>query len=131
MLELELGPDDLAEALERIEVEAAAHALSDARRYRIRLLTEEILSNVLRHANFSGNPPRVTVTLTSDERGDATLRFCDRAAMFDPLKHPDPDLDRPLYSRKPGGLGIYLLKQLAREVHYRYENGYNILELTV
>jgi anti-sigma regulatory factor (Ser/Thr protein kinase) len=131
MLELELGPDDLTEALERIEAEAAAHALSDARRYRIRLLAEEILSNVLRHANFSGNPPRVTVTLAIDERGDATLRFRDCAAMFNPLKHPDPDLDRPLYSRKPGGLGIYLLKQLAREVHYRYENGYNILELTV
>ena len=131
MLELELGPDDLAEALKRIEAEAAAHELSDARRYRIRLLAEENLSNVLRHADFGEKPPRVTFTMTIDERGEATLRFRDRAAMFDPLKHPDPDLDHPLYLRKPGGLGIYLLKQLAREVHYRYENGYNILELTV
>jgi serine/threonine-protein kinase RsbW len=131
MLEMKVEAEGLTEALERIEREAASHGLTDAARYRIRLLAEEIMSNVLRHADFGDHPPGLFVRLDIDREGKARMCFRDRAAKFNPLMHPDPDLDRPLYCRKPGGLGIYLLKQLAEEVHYRYEMGHNILELSL
>ncbi|NDJ13692.1 MAG: ATP-binding protein [Acidobacteriia bacterium] len=42
----------------------------------------------------------------------------DACAEYNPLLRPDPNLDVPLLERKAGGLGVFLVKQLADEVEY-------------
>ena len=59
------------------------------------------------------------------------LTFTDKGIPYDPLKKRDPDVTLGAEERKAGGLGIYMVKQYMDDVSYRYEDGRNILTLTL
>jgi len=53
----------------------------------------------------------------------------DNGHPFDPTAAPEPDLSLPLERRRPGGLGIHLMRSMMDRVHYRRSDGSNILRL--
>ena len=53
------------------------------------------------------------------------MEVSDTANAFDPLSLPSPDLTLPLEQRKPGGLGVMLVRKLMDEVHYERRDGRN------
>ena len=55
--------------------------------------------------------------------------FKDKGKAFDPLLVCKPDITAPLSQRRPGGLGIHIVKKLMDSVSYRYEDGQNILTI--
>ncbi len=57
----------------------------------------------------------------------ACLTFADRGVPYDPLAKPDPDVTLPAEKRRIGGLGVYMVKQMADNVRYEYHDGQNIL----
>lgn len=85
----------------------------------------EAFSNIASYAYKSGG----TVLLKTKVEGDwYRLIFKDRGKEFNPLLHKDPeDLTQSVEQRKIGGLGIYMIKQMADMVEYEYINGCNIL----
>ena len=58
-----------------------------------------------------------------------TLTFIDSGVPYDPLAKEDPTITRIKEGRKPGGLGIFMVKKTMDEMEYRYENGKNILTI--
>lgn len=50
---------------------------------------------------------------------------------FNPLTAPVPDVDLPADQRKPGGLGIYLVRKFAEEMHYERCGGRNRLTIAI
>ena len=48
---------------------------------------------------------------------------------FNPLDQAAPDLAADISSRQVGGLGIYLVKQMASRLTYEYRDGGNVLKL--
>ena len=48
---------------------------------------------------------------------------------FNPLDSAAPDLSADISSRQVGGLGIYLVKQMAGRLTYEYRDGGNVLTL--
>ncbi|MBR1483112.1 MAG: ATP-binding protein, partial [Ruminococcus sp.] len=58
-----------------------------------------------------------------------TVIFKDNGAPFNPLLVQDPDVTLPLSKRKPGGLGIFIVKKLMSDYSYTYENGQNVLKI--
>lgn len=83
----------------------------------VSLALDEVLSNVLRHGQPAGCPPAVEVTFRAGE-GTFEFEVSDACAAYNPLLRADPNLDVPLMERKAGGLGVFLVKQLADEVEY-------------
>ena len=71
-----------------------------------------------------------------DERGrldgdDIVITLEDRAPEFDPLVVPSPDLSIPPLQRKPGGMGIHLMRVSTDSLEHRPRpGGGNILTLT-
>jgi anti-sigma regulatory factor (Ser/Thr protein kinase) len=49
---------------------------------------------------------------------------------YNPLKNPDPDLDKFLEQGKIGGFGIFLVKQSMDDVQYEYANEKNRITIT-
>ncbi len=90
------------------------------------LALEEILSNVIRHGCEPGRDYDIRVRISLG-KGRYELQISDNATPYNPLLRPDPNLDLPLEQRTPGGLGIFLVKQLADDLRYEFENGRNIL----
>jgi serine/threonine-protein kinase RsbW len=49
----------------------------------------------------------------------------DRGAPFNPLEHPPPDTGLSLDERRPGGLGILLVRRIMDHTAYERRDGMN------
>jgi serine/threonine-protein kinase RsbW len=90
---------------------------------------DEAATNVIRHG-YRGRPGwiHLTAELVGD---DIVISLEDEAPPFDPTRVPPPDLSVPPQHRRPGGMGIHLMR-LATDsmVHRPRPGGGNILTLT-
>lgn len=98
--------------------------------YRVQLVLEEVLSNVVRHAFPDGGVHAISVLVAFDGEG-IDIRVRDDGIEFDPSAAPDVDVTLPLELRRVGGLGLHFVRQLTRYFEYRREDGFNDLWLRV
>lgn len=92
----------------------------------LRLVVEEIVVNVCRHA-YAGRGGRVSVLCTADP-ASFVVEVGDQGRPFNPLVDaPSVDTSASLEERRPGGLGVFLAKFFVDELRYRRENDRNIV----
>jgi serine/threonine-protein kinase RsbW len=103
---------------------AADAGLTPDAAYRLRLATEELLTNVIRHG-YGDSGSESVVRIESGIADDKVwVRLIDTAAPFDPATVPDPaGLDLPLHQREPGSLGLYLVRDAVDDLAYEYAGG--------
>ncbi|CAN5822783.1 hypothetical protein BH23GEM8_BH23GEM8_16040 [soil metagenome] len=75
----------------------------------------EALANAVLYGNRSDPEKCVRVEVSLDDHR-ISLHVIDQGAGFDPESVPDPTL--PEYLERPGGRGLFLLRQLMDEVEY-------------
>ena len=133
-----LAPESLilpaqSDALSQFQEFAGAYALRagfpEAMRMTLDLIIEEVVLNIVQHGygDVGG-----AIELKCAVQGDLLLlEFIDAAAEFDPLRRKDPDIECPLEERQVGGLGIYLVKQLAASVEYERRDDRNVLKVAL
>ncbi|HEX3121725.1 MAG TPA: SpoIIE family protein phosphatase [Rhodanobacteraceae bacterium] len=95
----------------------------------VRVALEELLVNALNYGfpqGVEGARLRTVLTLESDV---LNVEFTDNGIAYDPFAAPAPDLDVDHDDREPGGLGVFLVTQLASEYHYRREGDRNCVSL--
>lgn len=119
---------ELPAALDRLEAGCRAAGLAEAGVMELRLVAEEILTNIAKYAFDPGTMAAAELRFSvSDEA--AVVEFRDQGRAFDPLAEPPPDLDAPLAQRPLGGLGLPLVRALVEECHYAREGSTNVLRL--
>ncbi len=128
---------DLANDLSEIRrlVDALDHfghevGLSADVSFKLTLALDEVVSNVIRHAFEPGSDGRVHVRVAYED-GLVTAVVADAGPPYDPRATPPPKMDVPISERRPGGLGVYLVRTLMDSVDYRREDGRNVVTLTV
>jgi len=99
----------------------------EARLGELDLLIDELIMNVCNHAYPDGSPGDVTVTYAVPAPGELSVEVADQGVEFNPLQAAPPDLTLSLEARPIGGLGIHLVKTLAKSLTYRREQGWNRL----
>jgi serine/threonine-protein kinase RsbW len=89
---------------------------------------DEAATNVIKHG-YRGGPGWLEVDVAvEDDRFVVTLE--DAARPFDPTTVSAPDLAVPPLARKPGGMGVHLIREATDVVSYRPRpGGGNILTL--
>ncbi len=97
---------------------------------RIPILTacEELIINVTQFA-CTGRDGMLSITVEQTPR-DVSITLVDDGIPFNPLERPDPDISLPPWKRQPGGLGIFLVKNLMDTVEYAYRDNRNIVRIT-
>ena len=93
----------------------------------IDLAVEEIFVNIVNYA-YAPAVGNVVIGIAVGE--DVIIRLEDTGKFFNPLEHPDPDLDKPLMEREIGGLGILFVKKTMDKVDYSRTDNKNILTMT-
>jgi serine/threonine-protein kinase RsbW len=96
----------------------------------LELLVEELFTNSVVHGYGGDSDATIFVALSHDD-GEIALVFEDAAPAFDPLSLPPVDVGGGIDSRQPGGLGIHLVRQVARNVQYERDGGRNRIRLTM
>jgi serine/threonine-protein kinase RsbW len=85
--------------------------------YSLAHAVDECATNIIEHG-YRGQSGSIEIEI--DRVGDnLTIVLRDHAPPFDPTGVPPPDLTRPLEEREPGGLGIFLARQMIDQWHYR------------
>ena len=85
---------------------------------------DEIYSNIV----YYSGAQNADVTVSQGENS-LTLTFEDDGTPYDPTLAENPDVTLSGEAREAGGLGIFMVKKMAAEMTYRYENGKNCLRV--
>ena len=130
-LALEIGAQlaQVAAALDRIDGWLGWHRINAELRADVRLALEELLVNAVEHGFPEGAEGARLTTLLNLADGMLRVEFTDNGIAHDPFARPPPDLDLDHDDRQPGGLGVYLVTQLASEYHYRRDGDRNRVDL--
>jgi len=92
----------------------------------VNLVLEEAVINVIAHGLDDGEEHEIGVSLLLDGK-QLTLTVENDGIAFNPLEAPEPRVDAPIEERRPGGLGILLVKRLTDDLVYRRMGNKNIL----
>jgi anti-sigma regulatory factor (Ser/Thr protein kinase) len=85
----------------------------------LELAVDEACTNVIEHA-YEGQAGEIMVSV--ETLGDAVkVIIHDRGLPFDPQAVPVPDPTAPLEERQPGGLGLFLMRQVMDSVEFKFE----------
>ena len=129
-LQLEARPEELPRVAEAVEAMAERDDWPPKLLFQVNLVLEELALNVMTHGR-DGGAHRLDVILTSAPEA-ITIELADDGPRFDPLEEaPEFDPDLPLDERRVGGVGVHLVRTLADDASYRYEDGRNRLTLVL
>ena len=95
---------------------------------KIELALEEALVNVCRYAYRQGQGDVEIHCRITDGRA-CLIEIIDSGIPFDACAYPAPELTACIADRRVGGLGVYLMRNMADQMTYRRENEKNILSL--
>ncbi|WP_415035664.1 ATP-binding protein [Azonexus sp.] len=130
--------DTLTLAAELVNLEPLQeHLAACARVYglaerRIGLLTmafEEIFVNICHYAYPAGSGPVTLICRVAD--GQFVVEVIDEGIAFDAASLAEPDLTAALEERKIGGLGWFLVRQIADRLECFRQEGRNVVRLSL
>ncbi len=94
------------------------------------LIVEEIIVNIITHAYKNTDAGPITIELKILPES-ICISFSDRGHPFDPLALEPPDITKNIEERDIGGLGLFMVRQMADEINYQRYHDENLLTITL
>lgn len=97
--------------------------------YRVRLVVEELLTNVAKYA-YDAQPGAVAVSVAAIPGGIRVV-LSDAGRPFDPTTAPPPAIATSLDDAEIGGLGLLMVRKSTSSLTYSRTDGRNVVEAIV
>ena len=117
------GPDGIAALLDAVEAFLIQAGVDVRARHHVALGLDELLANLATHGGAADAPARLRLSVEPDH---VRAELEDMGLPFDPRTAGEPDVTAPLEQRDIGGLGLFLLGQLADSIDYARREGRNV-----
>ena len=98
----------------------ATHGIDPGLLPTVDLTLEELFTNTVKYSPAGDTHIRIEMA-TTEGGVEVTLTDYD-VERFDVTKAPDANIDLPIEERRPGGLGLHLIRRLMDSLHYEYSN---------
>ena len=121
-------PRDVTTVLNRVEEFCRVHGFATATTLDVRLVAEEVLTNVVKYAYEEVGDDAVELRVSVSSQS-VRMEFRDGGAPFNPLDVPAPEPSNRTGEREIGGLGIHLVRSLVDDASYSREGNVNVLVL--
>ena len=114
---------------DEVTAELMAAEISAPHIDKIRLICEEVATNIAFHA-YEGTQGigKLDLCLNATQ---IVLTFADNGPKFNPLEKKDPDITLKAEDRQIGGLGIYMVKKSSDKIFYTYQERQNVLLIII
>jgi anti-sigma regulatory factor (Ser/Thr protein kinase) len=122
------GAEDLIAMSEWIQQQSTRMNCSKRLTFRLELVLEEVVTNIITHADRDEVDRDIYISLTYGANV-LTVQVKDRGYPFDPLQQQEIDLPDRLEDSTVGGLGIHLIRSYTDKCHYCRQQNENILTL--
>ncbi len=129
--EIKLKEKDLKESIKLADKFCQAENIEKERALKIRLVFEELITNMFRHAIKLGTT-EVKVELKKSKNEEVLIIFTYDGDEFDPTNYRDKRINQSLEDGKEkGGLGLFLVMNFSKEFTYQRNNGVNKLSVKI
>ena len=98
--------------------------------YAARLVLEELLTNVVKYTHQEPYSDLIDVRLSAS-LDCLLIAVAYEGPNFDPREVPDPDLHVALPGREVGGLGLFLVRNMADDLEYARVFGLNRIDVRI
>ena len=105
--------------------------ISEDDMFNVRLVLDEAVINVIVHGYEDTAEHEIHVSLALDADKLLRIHIDDDGMAYNPLDAPEPRFDLPIEQRRIGGLGVHIMKTLARDVRYERRDGRNNLDIEI
>lgn len=122
--------EDVSVSLPLLRRFAAESGLAGRQEYVLILSYEELATNIVKYGFDDAAIHRIRVLLENHSR-DVSLTLMDDGHEFDPCSAPAPEFSPNPAERMPGGVGLHLVKRMARSLHYSRKNGWNVVQVLI
>ncbi len=127
-LTVEAKVEQLEQVKDFVEEALAGRGCAPQAVMQVMMAVDELFTNIAEYAYPQGTG---AVSVRTDVRDGppvtAEITFLDSGTPYNPLSREDPDVTLPAARRRPGGLGIFLVKKYMDGVTYERREGRNIL----
>ncbi len=103
-----------------------AHGIAGKWQYRLRLVAEELIVNIIHYA-YPDTEGNVYMELGMQDNTMVKMVIINTGIKFNPLESAAPDISAPIDRRQPGGLGIMMAQTLASRINYQFRDKKNII----
>lgn len=125
-VQLDCQLDALATLEQWMEKVSADTHLSEEIRFKLDLLLEEAVTNVMQYGFTKTQEGSIGISLRCESQ-QVFLEIKDNGIPFNPLEDYATVLPNSVLDARMGGLGIHLIKNYAESIAYQREGNYNIL----
>jgi serine/threonine-protein kinase RsbW len=115
-------PEAISELTGRVLDHLAAAGVDTRAAHHVALALDEMLVNLGSHGNSPDKPALVRIFIEPDK---VKAEILDTGPAFDIREGPEPVLSQNIEEREVGGLGLFLVRQLASEIGYDRREGVN------
>lgn len=95
----------------------------------ILIAVDEVFTNIASYSYQDGDGMTEVSADFDETTRQLIITFADSGIAYNPLEAEEPDIDAALDDRAPGGLGIFMVRQLMDSMEYQRKNNRNILTL--
>ncbi|MBO3761690.1 ATP-binding protein [Ciceribacter sp. L1K23] len=129
-IEVTNGLDQLTTVQDALEDFVQNSGLDDDVRHTLLLVVEELFVNTVHYGYEEAEPDTIAISVGLRQNGDVHLTICDQARPFDASQPPRvPSGEESLEDIQIGGLGLFLVHELARQILHRRQGNSNITEV--
>ncbi|MCJ8518564.1 serine/threonine-protein kinase RsbW [Pseudorhizobium tarimense] len=122
--------DQLADVQDALEAFVEELGLSDDLRHSLLLVVEELFVNTVHYGYDGAEPDTIAISVGLRKDGDLHLTIRDQARPFDVSQPPRvPTGEESLEEIQVGGLGLFLVHELARQILHQRHGNSNITEI--
>jgi len=120
--------DNISRLIEFADEVSATMSISEDQDYVMRLVIEEIATNIIKYGYEEQHPGVIQFSCTKND-GKLHMIIRDQGRPFDPRDCPEPDLSDDVHERTIGGLGLFLVLDFSDYLSYHHDatSGWNEL----
>jgi len=97
-----------------------ANPIDESVAFAMNLAIEELFTNIIKYSADSGSDVSIHLDITA---GDLIIKITDfDVEAFDVTAADRVDVDKPIEERRPGGIGLHLVRNMVDKITYEYKD---------